>query len=169
MRIAHADVVHVVERVADVVDARPANADALRDQPRAAVQIELAHEGRVRWIGDESERAHGPRLDPYRDQPRLVDAPRHLAVPEPRKRAAHPWRADAVGHAPARSAAAKSHHEAGLALRAAVARRQDAERAVVAVRAAERLLHVVEARGPHERAVAEYPQVSLRQPRGELA
>ena len=58
VRIAHADRVHVIERVADVVDARPADADALRHQPRAAVQVELAHVGRMRGIGDEGERAH---------------------------------------------------------------------------------------------------------------
>ena len=58
MRIAHADIVHVVERIADVVDARPADSDALRHQARAAVQVELAHAGRVRGIGDEGKRAH---------------------------------------------------------------------------------------------------------------
>ena len=58
MRIAHADVVHVIERVADVVDARPADADSLRHQPRAAVQVELAHVGGMRGIGDESQGAH---------------------------------------------------------------------------------------------------------------
>ena len=42
MRIAHAYAVHVLEGVADVFDARAALPDALRYQPRAAVQIELA-------------------------------------------------------------------------------------------------------------------------------
>jgi len=56
--VAHAHVVHVVERIADVVDARPARADALCDQPRAAVQVELAHVGGMRGIGDESQGAH---------------------------------------------------------------------------------------------------------------
>jgi len=56
MRVAHADVVHVIERVADVVDARPADADSLRHQPRAAMEVELAHVGRMRRIGDERER-----------------------------------------------------------------------------------------------------------------
>ena len=41
MRIAHADLVHVIERVADVVDTRPALADPLRDQSSASMQIEL--------------------------------------------------------------------------------------------------------------------------------
>lgn len=58
MRIAHADVVHVVERIADVVDARAADSDALRHQPRAAVQVELAHVGGVRGVGDEGKRAN---------------------------------------------------------------------------------------------------------------
>jgi hypothetical protein len=59
VRIAHPDVVHMVERLADVVDARAARADSLRHQPRAAVQVELADIGGVAGIGDEGERAHG--------------------------------------------------------------------------------------------------------------
>jgi len=39
VRIAHADLVHVVERVADVVDARSPDADALRHEARAALQV----------------------------------------------------------------------------------------------------------------------------------
>jgi hypothetical protein len=56
--IAHAHLVHVLERVADIVDARAALADALRHESRAAMQVELAHVGRVIGIGDECERAH---------------------------------------------------------------------------------------------------------------
>jgi len=65
VRIAHPDVVHVIERIADVVDARSADADSLRHQPRAPVQIELAHVGRVRRIGDERERPHGLATKSY--------------------------------------------------------------------------------------------------------
>ena len=169
MRIAHAHLVHMVERVADVIDAGAASADSLRDETRAPVQVELAHVSGVRRIGDERKRAHGPRSDPYRDEARLVDAARHLAVPQPRECAPQARCVDAVGHAPARAATAQPHHEAGLAVRAAVARRQDAERAVVAMRPAKRLARIVEAWRPHERAVAEHPQVTLRQPRGEFA
>jgi hypothetical protein len=170
MRIAHTDTVHVVERIANVVDARPAHSDALRHQPRAAVQIELAHVGRVRGVGDEGKRANlAPRRKPDRNQPRLVDAARHLAVPQARERAPQPARVNAVRHSPARAAAAQPHDQAGLALRAAVARGQYAERAVVAVRPAGRLVLVVEARRPHERAVAEHPEVALGQQVPELA
>ena len=168
VRVAHADRVHVVEGIADVVDAGAAHADALRDEPRAAVQVELAHVRGVRGIGDERQRTHGPGSDLYRDEARLVHAARHLPVPQAGERAAQAGLVDAVGHAPARAAAAQSHHEAGLALGAAIARRQDAERAVIPVRAAERLARIVEARRPHERAVAEHPEISLRQPRGEF-
>ena len=169
VRIAHAHVVHVVERIADVVDARAPDADSLRHQARAPVQVELAHEGRMPGIGDESERAHGFGLDPDGDEAGLIDAPRHLPIPEPGERPPQPRRVDAVGHAPARAAAAKPHHQAGLALRAAVARREDAQRAVITVRASERLVLVVEARRPHERAVAEHPEIARRQTRRELA
>jgi hypothetical protein len=58
VRIAHADRVHVVESIADVVDAGAAHADALRDEPRAAVQVELAHVGRMRGVGDEGQGPH---------------------------------------------------------------------------------------------------------------
>ena len=169
MRIAHADLLHVLERVADVVDARAARADSLCDQARAAMQVELADIRRVHGIGDERKRPHcfGPNLD--RDQARLVDPARHLSVPEPRQRAAQPRRIDAIRHAPARSAAAQAHDETGLALRAAIARREDTERAVVPVRAAERFLPVLEARRPHERAIAEHPEVAFGQQRLELA
>ena len=161
MRIAHADLVHVIERVADVVDARAADAYALRHEPRAPVQIELAHVGRMRRVGDERERAHGFSPDPDWNQARLVHSPRHLAVPEPGEGAAQPCRVDAIGHAPARTAATQAHHEAGLACRAAVARGEDAERAMVAMRAAERFMRVVEAGRPHQRAVAEYPKIAF--------
>jgi hypothetical protein len=88
MRIAHANVVHVLERIADVVDARSTHSDALRHQPRAAVQVELAHVGRVSDVGDESKRAHlAPRGKTHRDETRLIYTPRHLAVPEPCERA----------------------------------------------------------------------------------
>jgi methyl coenzyme M reductase subunit D len=59
MGVAHADLLHVIERLLDVVDAGPARADALRHQARAAVQVELAHVGWMLGIGDEGE-----RLDP---------------------------------------------------------------------------------------------------------
>lgn len=58
MRIAHADIVHVDERIANVVDARSADSDALRHQARSAVQVELTDVRRVRGVRDESERAN---------------------------------------------------------------------------------------------------------------
>jgi hypothetical protein len=169
MRIAHADLAHVVEGLADVVDARAARADSLRDQPRAAVQVQLRDISRMRRVGDEGERAHGaPARQLHGDQARRVDAPVHLAAPKAGQRAAFGLRIEPVGHSPARAAAAKAHHQAGLEPCAAVARREDAERAVVAVRAAERLARIAEARRPHQRAIAEYPQVAFRQLRAEF-
>ena len=169
MRIAHADLVHVLERVADVVDARAARADSLRHQARASVQAELAHVRRMRRIGDERERADCSCPNLYRDQARIVDPARHLSIPESRERAAQARGVNSVGDAPAGAAAAQAHDEPGLALRAAIARRQDTERAVVPVRAAERFLPVLEARRPHERAIAEHPEIAFGQQRLELA
>jgi len=102
MRIAHADVVHVVERVADIVDARAARTDALRDQARPPMQVELAHVRRMQRISDESERAHFlAGGEAHRYETRLVNTPRHLAVPKAGERAPQPCRIDAIRHAPA--------------------------------------------------------------------
>jgi hypothetical protein len=169
VRIAHPDLVHVIERLADVVDARTARADALRHQPRAAVQVELADVGGMGRIGDEGERAYdAPAAQPHRNQPGRVDAAEHLAAPEAGKRAARTLRLEPVGHAPARAAAAKAHHQPGLAARAAVSRRKDAQRPVVAVRPAERLARIAEAGRPHQRAIAEDPELAFGQLRAEL-
>jgi hypothetical protein len=169
VRIAHPDLVHVVERLADVVDARTARADSLRHQPRATMQVELADVRGVAGVGDESKRAHdAPAAQPHRNQPGRVDAAEHLAAPEAGKRAAHALRIEPVGHAPARAAAAKAHHQSGLAARAAVSRGKDAQRPVVAVRPAERLARIAEARRPHQRAIAEDPELAFRQLRAEL-
>ena len=168
MRIAHADLVHVVERVADVVDAGTAHADALRHQARAAVQVELAHVGRVRRVGDEGQRLHGLALDPDRDQARLVDAPRHLARPEPGERAPHLAAVDAERHAPARAAAAQAHHQPRLLRGAAVTAGEDAQRTVIAVHQADLAFRVRKIRRPHERAVAEDPKIAARNDGEEL-
>jgi len=169
MRIAHADFVHMVEGLADVVDARAARADSLRHQSRAAVQVQLRDISRMRRVGDEGERAHAaPAGQLHGDQAWRVHAPVHLAAPEAGQRAPFALRIEPVGHSPARAAAAKAHYQAGLEPRAAVARREDAERAVVAVRAAEGLACIAEAWRPHQRAVAEHPQVAFRQLRAEF-
>jgi len=169
VRVAHADFVHVVERVLDVIHARPADADALRDESRAAVQVELAHIGAMRRVGKKRQRSdRAPAAQPHRDEARPVHAPRHLAVPQPPEGAQNLGGIDAKRHAPAGAAAAQPHHQAGTALRAAVARRQDAQGAVIAVRPPGSLGLVGKAGRPHERAVAEYPQISMRQLRAEF-
>jgi len=169
VRVAHSHFVHVVERVLDVVDAGPAHADALRDEPRAPVQVELVDVGGVRRVGDERERPdHASAAQADRNQARVVDAARHLARPEARQRAPHLAAGDAVRHAPARAAAAQPHHQPRTVKRAAVARGENAQRAVIAVRATGDLRVVGEARRPHQRAVAEDPEVAFRQARHEF-
>jgi hypothetical protein len=102
VRVAHADLVHVIERLLDVVDARSARADALSDQSRPAVQVELAHVGRVLGIGEEGERPdRAAGAQAHRDEARRIHAARHLAMPQPRQRLPQPLRIDAIGHAPA--------------------------------------------------------------------
>jgi len=82
VRIAHADALHVLERVADVIDARTALADPLRDEAGAAVQVELAHKGRMGRVRQEGECAYGATIaKPGGDEARLVDAAGHLAPP----------------------------------------------------------------------------------------
>jgi hypothetical protein len=169
MRIAHAHFLHVIQRVADVVDACAALADALRHEARAPVEIELADVGRMLGVGKEGERAHmAPRRQRRAHQARRVYPARHLAVPQVPQGAAHARLLDAEGHSPARAALAKPHDEPRPAVRASVARGQDAQRPVVAVNPGHRLLAVPEARRPDERAVAEDPQVVLGKPREEF-
>jgi len=134
MRIAHAELVHVVQRVADVIDARPALADPLGDEPSAAVQVELAHVGRMRRVGNEGEGSHAPAAaHPRRDQAGRVDPARHFPLPKAGEAAPDVARWDPKGHSPARPAGAKPHDQPGFGMGAAVAGGQDAERAVVAM------------------------------------
>src|SRR5437763_900250 len=84
-------------------------------------------------------------------------------MPEALQAAVHIAFADAIRHAPARAAAAKPHDEPGLAMRAAVARREDAECPVVAMDARQAVFAEGEARRPHERAIAEHPEFSASQ------
>jgi hypothetical protein len=82
VRVVHADRMHVIERIADVVDAQTALADPLRDQPGATVQIKLAYICRMRGIGQKGECpyvAAGTQL--HFKQARRVHAPGHLALP----------------------------------------------------------------------------------------
>jgi len=146
VRIAYAYFVHVVERIADVVDTRAALPDALGDEPRPAVQIELANICRVRWIGDEGERSY-PAAAGYADgdETWLVDPPGHLAMPEAGKAACDLVLRYPERHAPAGAALAKPHDQSGFAPRTAVASRKDAERPVIAVYPGEVLLPVAEA------------------------
>ena len=64
MRIAHSELVHVRERVSDIVDRSTALADSLRDEPGAAVQVELAHISGMRRI---CEKREGRNLPSCRD------------------------------------------------------------------------------------------------------
>jgi len=167
--VAHPGPVHVVERVLDVVDAGAADADSLRHQPRAAVQVELAHVARVQRVGEERQRPNrAPAAQAHRHEARLVHAARHLAVPQAHERAAHVPGGDAKRHSPAGAAAAQAHDEARPAPGAAVAGGQDAQGAVIAVHLGRRLFLEAKARRPDERAVAEHPEVALGQLRDEI-
>ena len=84
MRVVDAELVHVVERVADVIDAGAALADALGDQARPAVEIELAHVGGMRRVGEKRERAHlSSAAELHPEQARRVDPPRHRPITRP--------------------------------------------------------------------------------------
>jgi hypothetical protein len=162
VRIAYAKGVHMLDGIADIVDARAAHPNALHHHPCPSMQIELAHVGRVFGIGKKGERAHAaPARCAHRQKARFVHAPGHLAIPELRQRAANPARLDAKSHPPAGAALAKAEHEAWPSVRAAIARRQDAKRPVIAVELGDRLLFVSKSRRPHERAIAEYPQIAF--------
>ena len=70
----------------------------------------------------------------------------------------HPERDAAAG-----AAAVEPEHQAGLFRGAAMVERIDAERAVLADQPGRDLLDEVETRPPHQRAVAEHPEVAVGQ------
>jgi len=107
MRVADPELLHVLEGIPDVVDRGTALSDALRDEPRTPVEVELAHISGMHGVCEKRERANlaSPR-DLHLEEPGRVHATRHLALPQARQRAAHAVCVDAVGHAPARAAAA---------------------------------------------------------------
>jgi len=83
--IAHPDLFHVIDGIADVIDAKAPLPHPLRHQPRPTVQVQLPHVCGVRRIGEEGERADlpaGAQLD--LKQARRVHPPGHLALPEAR-------------------------------------------------------------------------------------
>ena len=97
----------MIEGAANVVDTRAALADALGDQPCAAMQVQLAHVGRVARVGDEGERMYrAAARQASRYEARLVDPPRHFAMPQAREAAGNPSLRHAESHAPAGAAAA---------------------------------------------------------------
>lgn len=107
MRIAHAKGVHMLDSVADVVNARAAHPDALHHHPCPSMEIKLAHVRGVFRIGEKGERVQAPpAYCAHRQQARLIHASRHFAIPELRQRAAHSPRVDAKSHAPAGAALA---------------------------------------------------------------
>src|SRR5688572_20486743 len=122
----------------------------------------------MRRVGEEGEGANlAAGAQSHAQQAWRINAARHFARPQSRESVAHPVRVDAKRHAPARAAAAQPHDEARLALRAAIARGEDAQRPVVAVDPAGSLRLVAEAGRPHQRAVAEDPEVAFGQLREE--
>ena len=74
---------------------------------------------------------------------------------------------DPEGDAAAGAAAVEPEHEAGLFRRAAMVERIDAERAMLADQPRRNLFDEVEARPPHQRAIAEHPEVVFGQFRFE--
>src|SRR6185312_11920067 len=99
----------------------------------------------------------GADLDPAR----AVGAHRHLAAPEPRKLLAVARPREAVGEAPAASAALEREDEARALGRPAVDARPEAEVAVIAVERGHALRIEGELGVPHERAVAEDPDLAI--------
>src|SRR5262249_59680445 len=90
VRVAHAELVHVLQRIADIVDCGTALPNSLRDEARAAVQVELAHVGRMRRIGEKRERANtaSPR-DLHLQEARRINTPQHFAITKLRRRDAY--------------------------------------------------------------------------------
>src|SRR6185437_6036140 len=82
-----------------------------------------------------------------------------FARPEIRDRVGAFLRRHAVGDAPAIAAAVEAEHQPGPLRRAAMHERIDAERTVLPDQPRVEPFEIVEARPPHQRAVAENPKV----------
>src|SRR5690606_6974875 len=117
--------------------------------------------GRALAVGGEGQRADARAArQPSFDDHRQVDAfvpVGNLALVEAADRLGARGRAQPVGDPDAAAAPVEAQHQAGLGGRAAIARRADAERPVVAVHARDLGVLVVDLGVPDERAVAEDP------------
>ena len=106
-------------------------------------------------------RCFGPTRDPQHG--RHVDVVQHFALPQRAQHAAHARRRHAKRHAPAGAAAAQAHHQAGLVAACRGSGATGCTGAVVAAHQPGLSARRAEARRPHERAVAEDPQIAARQ------
>jgi hypothetical protein len=81
VRIAHAELVHVGERIGQVIDVAAALADALRDEFGGALHVEIAGELSVAGVGDKGEAADlAATADADAHEARSVDAVAHLTA-----------------------------------------------------------------------------------------
>jgi hypothetical protein len=82
VRVAHAELVHVGQRIAQVIDVAAALADTLCDEHGGAVHIEIPGELSVPGVSDEGEGADlAAAADAHAHEARPVDAVAHLAAP----------------------------------------------------------------------------------------
>src|ERR1700754_596076 len=100
-------------------------------------------------------------LEPYRAHHLAVDAGDLLALAQIGDDGAAVLLRDLVCDAAAGAAAVEAEHQARAFGRAAMDKRIDAERAVFADQPRRHLLDELKARPPHQRAVAEHPEVAF--------
>src|SRR5208282_1189551 len=165
--VLDAELVEMAHRVDEVLGARTAGAVALADELGDALELKRPGVLRMAASGDVGVGVDAPapahELD--RNGALLVDVAGHLALVEIGEDLLAPHGCHAVGDAAAGAARLQAEHQARQLGRAAIAPRVDAEGAMVAAQEGRRALEIGEARVPHERAVAEDPELSVRRHR----
>ena len=161
--VAHADRRQMVVGLGDVggVVARLAAAGA--DDFEHRVAVEAPRVLRVQPVGDIGQRLHPlAGLQRHRDRPLDIDRGDLLALAQIADGRLAQRRGDREGHAGAGAAAVEAEHEPGFFGRAAIDVGVDAQGPAPAAHGRPRAGRVGESRPPHQRAVAEHPEVAVR-------
>ncbi|OJY36477.1 MAG: hypothetical protein BGP06_20860 [Rhizobiales bacterium 65-9] len=114
-------------------------------------------------VDDVGQRRHAPPVrHPDRQQALAIDHGRLFACVKIGARRGRGGRGHAENDAAAGPAAIEAEHEAGLLRRSAMVIGKNAQRAVTAAQQRRMTLDEIESGSPHQRPVAEHPEIVLR-------
>ena len=165
LALADAELGQVPQRADQVVEVDAGDAPRPADQARLHGERQLPRVARVRPLDDVGERHHLPvfALGDLDRQMRLaIDAVDLLARAQIGDGGCRVRRADAIDDAGAGAAAVEPQHHAGPFGRAAMMHGVDAEAAAIADHAGAPRFLEGKAWPPHQRSVAEHPQIVMR-------